>query len=441
MPRPHYLWSACALATLAVVPAAQAETALPVLTNPQISLILDGVAYADDVQGSGNGRLGEAAGIVHGHHEDDGHGHGGIEEGLNLREAELVLSATVDSTFDAYANLAFGTDDVELEEAHFTTRTLPAGWQLKGGKFFSAIGYANSRHPHSWEFVDQNLAYLALLGDHGLNDTGVQLTWSPATDSYLQFGTEILQGHEQEKFGTGIDRDDFAAELNALDSTTFPSSDPDALGLPDNGRRGPQIYTGFFKFGPDLGTDHALQLGLSYALHKGHQEAHEEGDPVADLFFTDGEAELFGLDAVWKRSATGPQGRGSWSLQAEYLRLETEGRILFHTDAPEIGAAVSGTQDAFYVQGVYGFAPRWQGGLRYDAAGLTNELTEGGSSTELDDSSRVSVVLTFRPSEFSYLRLQASEADIVDDSGAGEKFAQVLLQYNLSLGAHGAHRF
>ena len=31
--------------------------------------------------------------------------------------------------------------------------------------------------------------------------------------------------------------------------------------------------------------------------------------------------------------------------------------------------------------------------------------------------------------------------DITDESGANENFAQVMLQYNLSLGAHGAHSF
>jgi len=405
---------------------------IPQITNPQISLILDGVAYADDLRGAGNSWLDEADGILHAHHGDEhAHEHGAIEEGLNLRGAELVLSATVDTLFDAYANLAFDLDGVELEEAHFTTRALPAGWQLKGGKFFSGIGYANSRHPHSWEFVDQNLAYLSLLGDHGLNDTGLQVTWSPATDTYLQFGAEVLQGHEQEKFGAAVDRDDLAAALN---------NDPDTLGMPAIDHRGPQIYTGFVKVGPDLGTDHALQLGLSYALHKGHQEAHEEGDPVTDIFYTDGEARLAGIEAVYKRSAAGRQGKGTWSVQAEYLWLETDGTVVFHTMPAEIGGAVAGEQDAFYLQAIHGFAPRWQAGLRYDATGMNSETREGGVATALEESSRLSAVLTFRPSEYSFLRLQLADADIAAD-GAREQFTQVMLQYNLSLGAHGAHRF
>lgn len=433
---------ALTLASLAAVSASaesgNAAPPLPSLTNPQISLILDGVAYADDIRGTGNARVGEAAGIVHAH-AHDGHEQGGIEEGFNLREAEVVMSATVDPLFDGYANLALGTDGAELEEAYFSTRALPAGWQLKGGKFFSGFGYANSKHPHSWDFVDQNLAYLALIGDHGLNDTGLQVTWAPATDTYLQFGIEALQGHEQEKFGASIDLDPVATAL--LNELAIGTGDPDADGLPGVVRRGPQIYTGFIKIAPDLGAEHALQFGINYALHKSHQEAHEEGTPVTDIFYADGEASLLGLEAVYKRAATGRNGVGALRVNAEYLVLEKDLAVLYHTTGSEIGAPLAGKQDALYVQGIYGIAARWEAGLRYDVTGMTNEITEGGVTTTYADSSRISAVVTFRPSEFSALRLQLSDADITDLSGTNETFTQVMLQYSLSLGAHGAHSF
>jgi hypothetical protein len=433
------------LSTLLTTPLALAEatgTNAPV-SNLQTSLILDAVAYTDDLAGAGDAFTGEAAGVSHGH-SHAGHAHGGLEEGFNLREAELVLSATVDDQFDAYTNLAFGTESVEIEEAYFSTRALPAGWQLKGGKFFSGFGYTNSKHPHSWDFVDQNLAYRSLIGDHGLNDTGVQLTWAPATDTWMQFGVEALQGHEQEKFGTGLDLDAFAADL--LAELALGTGDADADGLPVIERRGAQLYTGFFKLAPDLGAQHALQFGINYALHKGQQEMHEEDDPltvqpVDDMFYADGEATLLGLEAVYKRAATGRYGQGALRVQAEYLALDKDLTIAFHTDAAEIGEAVTAKQDGFYVQGTYGFAPRWSAGLRYDATGLTNEITEGGATSEMPDSSRISAAVTFRPSEFSAWRLQVANADITDESGANEQFAQVMLQFNMSLGAHGAHTF
>jgi hypothetical protein len=50
--------------------------------------------------------------------------------------------------------------------------------------------------------------------------------------------------------------------------------------------------------------------------------------------------------------------------------------------------------------------------------------------------SRVSAMTDFSNSEFSRLRLQVSR----DDSGPSTD-DQVVLQYIMSLGAHGAHRF
>lgn len=407
----------------------------PLVVNPQISVILDGVAYADDIHGAGNDRLEEAAGILHAQ-DHDAHAHGAFGEGLNLRGAEVVLSATVDTLFDAYANLAFGTDGVEIEEAFFTTRALPAGWQVKGGKFLSGFGYANGKHPHARDFTDQNLAYRSLLGEHGLNDTGLQLTYTPAIDTWLQVGLEVLQGHEQAKFGAAVD--EHAVEDMLADAGLVLAGPA----MPDLHRRGPQLYTGFLRLGPDLGTDHALQFGLSHARHKSQQEAHGEGSPVTDIFVAGGEASLLGLETVYKRAATGRQGQGALRVSAEYLLLDKDLRILDHSDAAEIGESLTGKQDALYVQGIYGFAPRWEAGLRYDATGSgSNRLTEGSTRTALGDSSRVSAVLTFRPSEYSYLRLQVAGADVTDRAGASETFTQLMLQYNLSLGAHGAHTF
>src|SRR5690606_18784011 len=127
---------------------------------------------------------------------------------FNLRETEIALSATVDYYFDALAYVSIAEDGgVELEEAYFQTRNLPAGFKLKGGKFLSDFGYINRQHPHQWDFVDQNLAYRSLIGEHGLVDTGLQLTWLPDWPVYTQFGVELLQGR-QEKFGATLEAEE-----------------------------------------------------------------------------------------------------------------------------------------------------------------------------------------------------------------------------------------
>jgi hypothetical protein len=161
--------------------------------NPQISVILDGNYYHDTIEGEGGSLVGRAfqpsggAAHSHGHgddHDDGGHSHGAPDNGFNFRTAEIAFSGTVDPYFDATLYLAVdGDGNVELEEGYFQTRGLPAGVRVKGGKFLSDFGYINKQHPHQWDFVDQNLPYLNLLGDHGLQDTGSRSPGSRSSPS------------------------------------------------------------------------------------------------------------------------------------------------------------------------------------------------------------------------------------------------------------------
>ncbi len=403
--------------------------------NPQISVILDGNYYQDGMDGEGAELLGMADGINHSHHDDEhdhGHAHGGAEEGFNFRSMELAFSATVDPYFDASAYLAIDADGgVDLEEAWLQSRNLPYGLRIKAGKFLSDIGYANTQHPHSWQFVDQNLAYLNLLGGHGLQDIGIQLTWLPAWDRYTLFGVEVLQG-DQEKLGAMADEDAIheAAEEIGLDE--------DLLGL-DGSRETPSLYTAFFKYAPELGYDHALQLGAWGAWADQQQEVHEE--PV--IHALKGDAWMWGLDAVYKYDAGLAYGAGDFSLQSEYLRQEKDLRVSFHEfDANLVGDERKFSEDGIYLQGTYGIAPRWRAALRYDRLGLsTNTLkSDGMTLREWDDSERWTLALSWAPSEFSLFRLQYALADMsIEDHR--ERFDYLYLQFLLSLGSHGAHKF
>ena len=63
----------------------------------------------------------------------------------------------------------------------------------KAGRFLSSIGYLNDQHSHTWDFVNQPLAYQAFLGGQFADD-GLQLKWLAPTDIYLQFGAEVGSG-------------------------------------------------------------------------------------------------------------------------------------------------------------------------------------------------------------------------------------------------------
>ncbi|MBZ2190175.1 TonB-dependent receptor [Alcanivorax sp. JB21] len=383
--------------------------------NPQISVILDGVYYnrSRDVEAP--------AGFEGGHDHGHDHGDDGLSEGFNLRETEITLSASIDNYLDGVVTLALeGDSGIEVEEAYLLTRTLPAGLQVKAGRFLSDIGYINRQHPHDWLFVDRPLVSELLFGEHGLQDNGLQLAWLAPTPFYSRLGVEVLQG--QEGFASYIGEDDFEE------------------------KSGPRLVTAFAKVSPDTGFNHATQFGISggYADAFQRQEEHSSGR-VENV---DGNAWFAGVDAVYKYDAGGQQGHGNWVIQGEYYFREVE------ADYANIdGGGVlldeffsRSRQDGLYVQAVYGVAPRWNAGLRAEAVGLKNKSLEANGARNnfesFDTSYRYAAQVSFAPTEFSRLRAQVNYNDFAHDDGDHAHDAwEFMLQYNVSLGAHGAHQF
>lgn len=414
--------------------------------NPAISLILD-LVYVHMTEDLDSPPGFDMAGHDHGHGHGHGHSHG-LEDGFNFRGVELTLSGTVDPYFDAEATLHFTDHDVEVEEAFFVTRMLPSGLQIKGGKFLSDVGYINKQHMHDWLFVDQPWMREYFFGSEGLNELGVQLSWLPPTQTYMRFGVEVLEGESE---GVANQIGEGRHEIVTLT--------PDAAGAPSRNRwradtdlrekTGPRLFTGFAKVAPDLGQNHAAQFGFFGGYSRVHQasEAHSSGR----LETWDGDGWFAGGDFVYKYDGQGAMGHRNFILQGEYIYRELD---LAYKSREFAGFSNFVTtdannqrwqQDGLYVQAVYGFAPRWNAGARVDVLGIQNDGFEGrGRRTDFGASYRYTGQVSYSPTEFSRIRLQASYMDLAhDDHGHDDHHDgwQLALQFNMSLGAHGAHSF
>ncbi len=376
--------------------------------NPAISVIPEGLYYNDDSSGNALGLFNAADGFA-GTPEGEGRD---LKRGFNLGETELTFSGAVDPYFDVTAIASFSADGVGIEEAYGRTRSLPAGLAVKAGKFYSEIGYANKQHPHQWDFVDQNLPYAILLGG-GLNDAGVQLTWLPKSPVYILVGVEAFQG-------------DNPGVANVLGPDTNPAFADKA---------GPRLFTGFARVSPDIGYSNALQIGL----FGGHSSLHQETSEQEGL---EGTAWFAGTDWVFKHDSPEPFGKNDLVFQAEYLYRDKNLDRVAAEDPATLGKPSTAKQDGFYVQGTWGFAPRFTVSARYDAVGaFVNEVDLGDlGQSDYEASWRLSAALTYNPTEFSRLRAQVNRGDAVI-GGVRESFNQFFLQYQLSLGVHGAHKF
>jgi hypothetical protein len=416
--------------------------------NPAISVILDGGFFRDN-QGGESFEIIEETSVFRlgGHDHGDDHGHGGLDQGFNLRHTEIALQASVDPYFDALAILAIESDgSVELEEAYVTTRSLPSGLQLKFGRFLSDVGYINRQHPHDYDFVDRPLVNEMLFGEHGLQELGAQISWVPESQIYTRFGLEVLQGETE-----GV--------ANYMGEQTLVSNGDAEFTFDD--KAGPRLFTGFAKLAPDLGHNHALQIG-AFGGHGSRFHADEEHG--SRVVAAEGSSWFIGTDWVYKYDVGGYMGHRTLKLQAEYMYRGLNFDLLITPNSGNAGAIATADalnsayrirQDGFYAQGVYGIAPRWQAGLRYDGIGFTNRgfVERNGadvSPQSLGASHRYTSMLTFFPTEFSRLRLQHSYGNIltVDTTNLiqvrdteREKYHSVMLQFIMSLGAHGAHNF
>lgn len=188
------------------------------------------------------------------------------------------------------------------------------------------------------------------------------------------------------------------------------------------------------KLSPNMGYSHAMQVGLSVASSRRHQEVHDDdGDGLPENVL-DGTATLWGLDFVYKYDSPRQYGAGDLTLQSEYLYRKRALDVL--------GTSRTETfkNDGFYLQAVYGFLPRWQVAGRLAAAGVTNWWVDGTTSMQWNTSTQYSEALTFNPTEFSRLRLQFNQGRVWVGSEA-ETFHQFFVQFQMSMGAHGAHRF
>jgi hypothetical protein len=346
--------------------------------------------------------------------------------GFSLGESEIALAANVDHYFRGTLVATLQPDDrIGVEEANIQSLGLSNGLTLKAGRFFSSVGYQNEIHAHAWDFTDAPLANKVFLGNQ-LADDGLQIKWLAPTDTYIELGAEAGRGR------------------------SFPGSNRD--------KNGPGASNLFARLGGDIGASTAWLVGLSRlsttAQNRNYDDLNSVGTEVNNSF--NGKSGLWALDGVLKWAPNGNSTDTNFKLQGEYFRRNEDGNLTFNTanDTANAGpshgtqtGALRSAQSGWYAQGVYQFMPMWRVGYRYDrlnSGTVKFGLVDTGRLTAADfpiftpyNATRNTLMFDFTPSEFSRLRLQFAS----DKSRLGATDNQMFLQYIVSLGAHGAHKF
>jgi len=296
-------------------------------------------------------------------------------DALSLEEVEIAFEAFVDPYAKARFFLTVTPDEVEIEEGYASFVNLPIPVTVKAGKVKATFGKANTWHTHIRPWVDQPLVIHNFFGDEQLADTGVSVSYLFPTDLAVTEGTvEVFSGNAE----------------------AFQPQQPNDL-----------FYNTHLKVFHDLSENSNVEIGASLARGTVAQ------DPEGQAF---GSASHFGgLDFTYRWKPLGRSIYRSFIGRAELIVNDRE-----DLDDQAIG---------YYGSADYQLARRWITGIRLDSADdpLDPSHTDRGAS----------LLLTFRPSEFSQLRGQLRRTRY----GNGPTANELLFHLQFAIGAHGAHVF
>jgi hypothetical protein len=301
-----------------------------------------------------------------------------------FQELELGLQSVIDPYARADVFISFGPGGADVEEAVLTSLTLPAGLQLRAGKFFSPLGRQNQQHPHVWEFVDAPLARERLVASDVLSGPGLDVAWLTPLPWF--------------------------AELHLAGQGTAPSPNAE-----DPGERLTAVARLLQYF--SLGEATTLGVGLSGA---------RRGEATGAF------RDVGALDVYLKIRP--PRTRAYLALQAEGFARRFRIGGLSEPLAGELpgltAAAARGTETGGYAQLFWRQDAYYGYGVRYDDAPSAGDAAPGRER-------RYGAVATWFPSEFSRLRLQLS----YDTRPARQDGLEALLALEFAIGAHGAHPY
>ena len=347
------------------------------------------------------------------------------QNGFTLQALELSLSGAIDPYFTGEAHVVFFIDSagetrLELEEAFLTTQSLPFGLQVEAGFFFSEFGLINPTHPHAWDWVDQPVILSRFFGGDGMRQAGMRIGWLAPLPWFSEFhvGVQNPNGETMVSFLAN----DEVFEERAIGGRPFVEREVDSA---DD-----LVYLLRWVNAWNVGRTVTGQLGAS-ALFGPNTTG------------SDGRTIIYGADlkVTW-RPVHNFRGWPFIRWQTEFLqRNYTADAFTGEVD----GALVTLPRQTLYdwggyTQVLYGFIPRWAGGIRLEYATGHGASVDGRNDDPFRDTRfRFSPMLAWYVSEFARLRLQYNydwAAHLTDNRAHA-----VWLVLEGLFGAHPAHKF
>lgn len=371
-----------------------------------------------------------------------GGAHDPNRRGFTLQQGEFSLMGAVDPYFTAETHIIFGTDFVELEEAFFTTTSLPYDLQLEGGYFFTDFGRLNPVHPHAWQWVDQPLINTRLFGGEGLRSPGASLSWLTPLPWYSEVIVGVQNADEGELTYSFNNDEGAVGGRPAVDSSFKSFEDLLYHARSASSWDLSREVTAVLGFSGLFGSNSSGSDGLTFIYGtdltvKWLPQRNFRGWP-----FLLWQTELMKRDYTADRVVAGTEiegGGGGHDHDEEDSHDEDE-------DVVDVDLPSDILRDwGGYSQLLWGFRFPWAAGLRFEYASgsgpsfIDGELTSRQRDPLRGDRFRLSPLVIYHPTHFSRLRLQYNfdYARFLDGNDAHSVWLSAELMY----GAHPAHEY
>lgn len=363
-----------------------------------------------------------------------GGAHDPKRRGFTLQQLELAMKGAIDPYFTGAAHIVFSEEGAELEEAFFTTTSLPYTLQLEGGYFLTEFGRNNPRHPDQWYWIDQPVINTRLFGGEGTRAAGFRLSGLLPTPWYsaLNFGMQDPTSAQAASF-----KGEPPGHGHAHGAEGESEAEEEGIGgfaiIGQNEIQSPSdlLYLGRWVNGGDLSSAWSAQLGLALLYGPNSTGA-------------DGETWIYGADLLTKwRPAQNFRGWPFLIWQTEIMNRD------YKVDPSNPNFVPGETDDrlrdwGLYTELLYGFKYQWSAGFRFEyATGSGNGEEPRDVDPFRSDRYRVSPLLTYHPSEFSRVRLQYNydNAEYLKTEDRSQEVHSVWLGFEYILGAHPPHEY
>ena len=326
---------------------------------------------------------------------------------ISIREVGLQLQHVLDpySMFKACLNFIPEPEpEAEVEEVYITWSGIIPSISLTIGRFRQNFGIVNRWHGHDLDQTDYPMAITQVLGDGGLNQTGIVVKW---------FMPPIL-AHANE----------LTLEVtNAENDTLFAG---EHFSIPATLAHLKNYY--------DLSESTYLELGLSGIFGMNNRRGYlDDDDRLANEAWRQTWAAGADLTLAWAPLSRAKYRGITWRTEAFFVHKETA------TTAEAIESGWGESDGKRLSWGGFSYvdirlSPRWIVGVRGDMA-LPTVRTEKKIAWD------VVPYLTFWQSEFVYFRLEYQHGDRIPVRRPDESIGlltdnRVLLQIDFAAGPH-----